>query len=128
MKHSKYEEVKTLVSHIKLQRRIKPMKHSKYNEVYTLVKHNINVLLTGPAGSGKTTILKTIAEDLGLDFYVVSMTRQTTLNALLGFISINGTYIPSTFRQAIEQGGMFLMDELDAEDPNTILSLNTIEN
>ena len=104
------------------------MKHNKYEEVKTLVSHNINVLLTGPAGSGKTTILKTVAEDLGLAFHAVSMTRQTTLNALLGFISINGTYIPSAFRQAIEHGGMFLMDELDAADPNTILSLNTIEN
>jgi len=104
------------------------MKHSKYEEVKTLVSHNINVLLTGTAGSGKTTILKTIAEDLGLDFHAVSMTRQTTLNALLGFISINGTYIPSTFRQAVEHGGMMLFDEIDAADPNTILSLNTIEN
>lgn len=104
------------------------MKHHKYEEVKTLVSHNINVLLTGTAGSGKTTILKTVAEDLGLDFHAVSMTRQTTLNALLGFISINGIYISSAFRQAVENGGMFLMDEIDAADPNTILSLNTIEN
>lgn len=104
------------------------MKHNRYEEVKTLVFHNINVLLTGPAGSGKTTILKTVAENLGLAFHAVSMTRQTTLNALLGFISINGVYIPSSFRQAVEHGGMFLMDELDAADPNTILSLNTIEN
>ena len=58
----------------------------------------------------------------------MSMTRQTTLNNILGFLSINGTYIPSSFRKAVEFGGMFLMDEIDAADPNVILALNTIEN
>jgi len=104
------------------------MKHIKYDEVKTLVENNINVLLTGPASSGKTTILKNVAKELGLDFYPMSMTRQTTLNAILGFLSINGTYIPSNFRKAVEHGGMALFDELDAADPNVILALNTLEN
>ena len=104
------------------------MTHNKYPEVKTLVEHNINVLLTGQAGSGKTTLLRQVAEELDLPFYAVSMTKQVTLNALLGFMSINGNYVPSSFRNAVENGGMFLMDEIDASDPNVILSLNTLEN
>lgn len=104
------------------------MVHYKQNEVKKLVEANINVLLEGPAGSGKSTILKNVANMLELDFYTVTMTKQTTLNALLGFLSINGTYIPSQLRQAVEFGGLLLLDEIDAGDPNVLLCLNSLEN
>jgi len=104
------------------------MQHNKFNEIHKLIKNNIPVLLTGEAGSGKTTIIKNIAKDLDLPFYSIAMTKQTTLNALLGFISIDGTYIPSQLRKAVENGGLMLLDEIDAGDPNTLLCLNTLEN
>jgi MoxR-like ATPase len=102
--------------------------HVKFAEITTLVHHGIAVLLTGEKGSGKTTLAKQVAEHLELDFYSMSMTRQTTLSHLLGFISVNGTYVPSQLRSAAEQGGAFLLDEIDAADANVLLSLNTIEN
>lgn len=104
------------------------MHHAKFGEIETLVDAGIAVLLTGEKGSGKTTLAIQVAEQLKLDFYSMSMTRQTTLSHLLGFISVNGTYVPSQLRQAAEQGGAFLLDEIDAADANVLLSLNTIEN
>jgi len=104
------------------------MEHAKFSSTKTLVENDIPVLLTGPAGTGKTTMAMHIAKSLDLEFFSMSMTKQTTVNAIIGFISINGTYIPSQFRQAFEHGGLFLLDEIDASDPNTILCLNTIEN
>jgi MoxR-like ATPase len=102
--------------------------HSKFPEIETLVDAGISVLLTGEKGSGKTTLAKQVAEKLGLKFYSMSMTRQTTLSHLLGFISVNGTYVPSQLRSAAEEGGAFLLDEIDASDANVLLSLNTAEN
>jgi MoxR-like ATPase len=104
------------------------MHHLKYDEGLELVKANIPVLFTGEAGSGKTTLAKQIADALSLEFFSISMTRQTTLSHLLGFMSVNGEYIPSALRRCFEEGGMMLLDELDAGDPNVLLSLNTIEN
>ena len=104
------------------------MKHKKFLEARTLAKANIPILLTGERGCGKTTVINQVAEDLGLKFYGMSMTRQTTLSHLLGFINVNGTYIPSQLRQAVEHGGLILLDEIDASDPNVLLCLNTIEN
>lgn len=102
--------------------------HHCHDEVSVLVKANIATLLTGEAGSGKTTLAKQIAEEMDLEFFTMSMTRQTTLSHILGFISVNGTYIPSSLRRCFEEGGMMLLDEIDAGDPNVLLSLNTIEN
>lgn len=104
------------------------MRHHKFDEVKTLVDHNQPVLLTGEKGSGKTTIAMQVAESLDLDFHSISMTRQTTLSHLLGFISVNGTYVPSQLRNVTENGGVYLLDEIDAGDANVLLCLNTIEN
>lgn len=102
--------------------------HAKFNEVRTLVNASIPVLLTGEKGSGKTTLAKQVAEDCKMRFFSMSMTRQTTLSHLLGFMSVNGTYVASQLRDCAENGGAFLLDEIDAADANVLLSLNTIEN
>jgi len=104
------------------------MEHKQYSYIKALVEDNEPVLLEGVAGTGKTTIARHTAKDLGLSFFVISMTRQTTKNDIIGFISINGKYIPTQFRKIFEHGGLCLLDELDAGDPNTLLIFNTIEN
>lgn len=104
------------------------MHHFKFSEIRTLVSHNIPTLLTGEKGSGKTTLAMNIAKYLDLTFYGMSMTRQTTLSHLMGFINVNGDYVPSQLYKAATEGGMFLIDEIDAADSNVLLVLNTIEN
>lgn len=104
------------------------MHHSKYSYAKSLVENNEPILLIGPAGTGKTTIAMQIAEELSLPFHSISCTKQMSVSALLGFISINGAYIPTQLRHAYESGGVFLLDEMDAGDPNVLLTLNTIEN
>ena len=102
--------------------------HFKHSEVFPLVKANQAVLLEGEKGTGKTTLSIDTAKYLNLDFFSISMTRQTTYSHLLGFMNVKGTYIPSQIRLAAENGGLVLLDELDASDPNVILCLNSIEN
>lgn len=102
--------------------------HHKFNEIKTLIEAKQAVLLTGEKGSGKTTLAMQMAETLNLPFYSMPMTRQTTLSHLLGFINVNGMYVPSQLRKAAEEGGLMLLDEMDAADANVLLCLNNIEN
>ena len=104
------------------------MKHHMFNEVLTLANAGMATLLTGEKGSGKTTVAMQVAEEMNIDFFSLSMTRQTTLSHLLGFMSVNGTYVESQLRKVAENGGMFLLDEIDASDANVLLCLNPIEN
>ncbi|MCP4489800.1 MAG: AAA domain-containing protein [Gammaproteobacteria bacterium] len=94
----------------------------------TLTKNNIPTLLMGEKGSGKTTLARQVADELKLNYNLIAMTRQTTLGHLMGYLSVNGTYITSPLRKSFEGGGLFLIDEIDAGDPNVLLTLNTIEN
>ena len=54
---------------------------------------------------------------------------QLTVDDLLGYKSItDGTYFPSLLRDAVENGKIFILDEIDACNPNTLLALNSLKN
>ena len=56
------------------------------------------------------------------------MTAQTTVDDILGYQSItDGTYFPSLMRDAVENGKLCIMDEIDASNPNTLLVLNGLK-
>jgi cobaltochelatase CobS len=81
--------------------------------------------LAGPAGSFKTSTSHAAAESLGLPFYATSVCQQTTKTDLLGFfVPGTGQYMPTDFRRAFENGGVFLLDEIDAGNANVLAVLN----
>lgn len=84
-----------------------------------------NLLCVGPAGSGKTTLAGQVATCLKRNFGFISLSGGTTEGALLGRMSSTGKYIPSLFVQIYENGGVFLLDEVDAADANVLLVLNS---
>lgn len=104
------------------------MRHSKYDFIKTLIHNKMQVMLEGEAGSGKTTMIMQIAKELGLNFYSVTGTQQTSVANLLGFQTVSGSYSTTQLRMAYEHGGLFLADEYDGFNPNTILALNSMEN
>jgi cobaltochelatase CobS len=87
-----------------------------------------NLLRVGPAGSGKTTLAKNLAEALGLPFAFLSLSAGVTETHLLGRMlpQADGTwaYTPSRFVELYQSGGVFLLDELDAADANVMVAVN----
>jgi hypothetical protein len=82
----------------------------------------VNCWLAGPAGSGKTYAASQVAKALGLAFHyngAISMAHE-----LLGFTDANGIYHRTPFRDAYENGGVYLFDEVDGSDNAALLALN----
>ena len=96
-------------------------------EIIMMFPHQI--LLEGPVGSGKSTILIELAKDLGLNYYASVMSDATTANEFKGYKNVvDGSYVSTEFRTAVEFGGMFVLEELNATTSNMPIIFNTIEN
>ena len=104
------------------------MRHNKHEEIKILVENNINVLLSGPAGSGKSTLIQNVCDELDYELRFISCTLQMTISHLLGFRSVSGEYIRTQFRDAVEFGYVFMLDEIDSASQNTLLVLNSLDN
>lgn len=81
-----------------------------------------NVWLTGPAGSGKTKGAEGVAKALGIEFYFNG--AIDTPYKLTGFIDAGGKLHRTAFREAYENGGVYLFDEVDASLPGALLAFN----
>ena len=97
--------------------------HQKFDDILLLVSNKIPVMLTGGAGSGKSSTCEKVAESLGLDFYFSNAITQEY--KLTGFIDANGTYQETQFYKAFKNGGLFVLDEIDASIPEALVIINT---
>ena len=100
----------------------KGIQHEKFETILKFVANNEPVFLTGPAGSGKNVICKQVAEALGLNFYFTNAVTQEY--KLTGFTDAMGNYQPTQFYKAFTEGGVFMLDEMDASIPEVLVILN----
>jgi cobaltochelatase CobS len=103
--------------------------HAKFGRALRLAAARRNILLVGPAGCGKTHLAEQVAEALGLPFACISCTAGMSEGQLLGRLVPTGEggkfeYLRSDFVRCYEEGGVFLFDEIDAADSNTLLVIN----
>lgn len=102
--------------------------HAKLETVLTRMKAVRNIMLTGPAGCGKTFLAKQVADGCGLPFATVSCSADMSSSTLLGWLlpvnSATFEYVESDFIRLYENGGVFLLDEMDAADPSILLVIN----
>jgi len=99
--------------------------HEQFAPALRAAKIHGNVLLVGPAGTGKTTIAEHIAEALEQPYGAISCTAGMSEGHLLGRMNASGEYIESEFVRLYENGGVFCFDEFDAMDSNTALVINS---
>jgi len=102
--------------------KIEGVVHEKFDEVLKFVKMGEPVFLTGPAGSGKNVLAQQIAKTLGLKFYFSNAVTQEY--KITGFTDANGVFHESQFYKAFKDGGLFMLDEMDASIPEVLIILN----
>jgi cobaltochelatase CobS len=110
-------------------KRIEGHVHPVFERVLKNVNAGENVMLVGPAGSGKTTLAAQVAKALSLKFYAQSISEGTTEGSLFGRLLPVGeagkfAFCPAPYLSFYEEGGLFLLDEADAGNANVFTSLN----
>lgn len=96
-----------------------------------ILKANIfaPVLITGDSGTGKTLAVLQAAAKAKRSVYPVSIDFSTSEDELIGkYTLINGNtvYQKGAVREAMENGGILLLDELDRGNPESLICLNMI--
>ena len=99
--------------------------HKDFDDLLTVVSCGLHAFLVGPAGSFKTSTAHKVAEALALEFSSLSICQQTTQVSLLGYLNATGNYVTTEFRKRYEQGGVFLLDEIDNGNANVLAVLNS---
>ena len=103
-------------------KKLEEVTHEMFETVLNFVMADEPVMLVGPAGTGKNVICKQIAKLMGLEFYFSNAITQE--HKLTGFIDANGVYHETQFYKAFKNGGIFMLDEIDASIPEVLIILN----
>ena len=104
---------------------LKGVQHMAFADIMMSISARCNTFLVGPAGTGKTTMVSQVAEALNLSFHAENLTAATTEYALKGFKDANSNYVPTKLREFFQNGGVYLLDEIDNANPNVLGVLNS---
>lgn len=96
--------------------------HEMFKPILKTVLRGFNVFLVGDAGTGKNVIAEQIAEVMKLPFYFAN--KFTDEFQVKGFVDANGKYQSTAFYEAFKNGGVFMLDEMDACDSSSLIVLN----
>jgi hypothetical protein len=104
--------------------RIEGRTHKQFPDLLAWLSAIKRVILTGPAGTGKSRAALQCAEALGLDFHL--QTPFTQSYEYLGHRDAQGAFHESPTFKAYTRGGVLLMDEADSSAPDAFLAANPI--
>lgn len=110
-------------------RKVEGVLPPEFKRMVQLAKARIPILLVGPAGCGKTYLAEKVAEALDMEFSDQSCSEgmsESVFNGRLLPIGERGAFehVPSPFMIRYETGGLMLLDEIDAGDPNLFTYIN----
>jgi len=98
--------------------------HYRFPLLLAAMTAGVNVMLVGPAGSGKTEACRQAARLRNKGFAFTGAIDSPY--KLLGFRDANGNTVKTPFREAVEKGFDFLLDEMDGSLPSAVTPFNAI--
>lgn len=104
--------------------RIEGKTHRQFPDLLAWLSAIGRVILTGPAGTGKSRAASQCAEAFGLEFHL--QTPFTQSYEYLGHRDAQGVFHETPTFKAYTRGGFLLMDEADSSAPDAFLAANPI--
>lgn len=101
--------------------------HRLAPKIAALIRAGLNVALIGPPGVGKSHAAKDVGELTGFGYGgAISLSGGITESSITGrLLPIGeGRYLTTPFVEAYQNGGVYLLDEMDAADANVLLVIN----
>lgn len=115
--------------------RVKPYVFNKtmVEEIAVGIRMNLNLMLTGPTGCGKTTVVSSLAAQLNQPFIRFNMNGETRVSHLVGMnkpASEDGVltlkFSEGALVEAMQHGYWVLFDEIDAAQPSVLMVLQPV--
>ena len=100
--------------------------HKMFDQLLLLASQKIPAFLAGPSGSGKTHAAEQLAKALSLPYEAVSVGPMTSKADLIGYKDANGNYHDTGLIRCVKNGGVFLIDEIDAGHAGVLTILNMV--
>lgn len=108
--------------------------HTDVELVTYALGHGMNVVLKGPPGAGKSLLARYLAARTNRPLYRVTLSETTYREDLLGQMHlVSGPdgesvteWVDGPLTRAAREGGLLLLDEINAADANTAAALNAV--
>lgn len=98
------------------------------------LEEGMNVVLKGPPGVGKSYLAKYVCAQTNRPLYRVTLSETTYREDLLGHLQLVSapggesvtSWVDGPLTRAAREGGILLLDEINAADANTAAALNAV--
>jgi cobaltochelatase CobS len=104
--------------------RVEGRTHYQFELALRAINSGVNLALTGPAATGKTSLAIQAAQALGKEYLVFK--PVVSAHELTGYTDAHGNYVESNLYRAHKRGAVAIFDEFDASDSQAALVLNSV--
>ena len=102
-----------------------------WNSSFEIIKKaydsSLFVLIIGPKGTGKTSLVRKFASDMGKRLYSINFSLRTRESHLVGTKTMNQgevTFVEGILIKSMRAGGILYLDELNAAEADVLLRLD----
>src|SRR5512145_3403868 len=102
-----------------------------WNDSFNIIKKaydsSLFVLIIGPKGTGKTSLVRKFASDIEKPLYSINFSLRTRESNLVGTKTMNQgevTFVEGILIKSMRDGGLLYLDELNAAEADVLLRLD----
>src|ERR1041385_5756685 len=104
--------------------------NNSFDVIKKAYESSLFVLIIGPKGTGKTSLVRKFAADIEKTLYSINFSLRTRESHLVGTKTMNQgevTFVEGILIKSMRDGGILYLDELNAAEADVLLRLKEAE-